>query len=220
MRGEKYLYPGAMTPLIRDLLDSARDDLPSLREDPLTPRPLLTSVFAAQAVSPFPGAVRPRARLAIRARVLLSEGGSTRCPCRCARSATRSPSSSSTCRPSRGHRGPTRASAPGGRDRALAVREFLRRLVGGGFQLPRRRRGFARRASDVSRSERSETGPPSASRRDLRRRRHVARRGHRGRASARSQTVPPRHGLPARSGIGRRPAAAQPVRPLPRTRGR
>jgi DNA-binding NarL/FixJ family response regulator len=38
MRGEKYLYPGAMTPLIRDLLDSARDDLTSLREDPLTPR--------------------------------------------------------------------------------------------------------------------------------------------------------------------------------------
>ena len=38
MRGEKYLYPGAMTPLIRELLDSARDDLPSLREDPLTPR--------------------------------------------------------------------------------------------------------------------------------------------------------------------------------------
>jgi DNA-binding NarL/FixJ family response regulator len=38
MRGEKYLYPGAMTPLIRDLLDSARDDLPSLRDDPLTPR--------------------------------------------------------------------------------------------------------------------------------------------------------------------------------------
>jgi DNA-binding NarL/FixJ family response regulator len=38
MRGEKYLYPGAMTPLIRELLDSARDDLPSLREDRLTPR--------------------------------------------------------------------------------------------------------------------------------------------------------------------------------------
>jgi DNA-binding NarL/FixJ family response regulator len=38
MRGEKYLYPGAMTPLIRELMDSARDDLPSLREDPLTPR--------------------------------------------------------------------------------------------------------------------------------------------------------------------------------------
>jgi DNA-binding NarL/FixJ family response regulator len=38
MRGEKYLYPGAMTPLIRELLDSAREDLPSLREDPLTPR--------------------------------------------------------------------------------------------------------------------------------------------------------------------------------------
>jgi DNA-binding NarL/FixJ family response regulator len=38
MRGEKYLYPGAMTPLIGDLLDSAHDDLPGLREDPLTPR--------------------------------------------------------------------------------------------------------------------------------------------------------------------------------------
>ena len=38
MRGEKYLYPGAMTPLIRDLLDGARDDLASMREDPLTPR--------------------------------------------------------------------------------------------------------------------------------------------------------------------------------------
>ena len=38
MRGEKYLYPGAMTPLIRGLLDGARDDLPSMREDPLTPR--------------------------------------------------------------------------------------------------------------------------------------------------------------------------------------
>jgi DNA-binding NarL/FixJ family response regulator len=38
MRGEKYLYPGALTPLIQDLLNSARDDLPMLREDPLTPR--------------------------------------------------------------------------------------------------------------------------------------------------------------------------------------
>ncbi len=38
MRGEKYLYPGAMTPLIRELLDGARDDLGSMREDPLTAR--------------------------------------------------------------------------------------------------------------------------------------------------------------------------------------
>jgi DNA-binding NarL/FixJ family response regulator len=37
MRGEKFLYPGAMTPLIEDFLRRARDDLP-LREDPLTPR--------------------------------------------------------------------------------------------------------------------------------------------------------------------------------------
>jgi DNA-binding NarL/FixJ family response regulator len=38
MRGERFLYPGAITPLIRDLLKDARDDLPSMREDPLTPR--------------------------------------------------------------------------------------------------------------------------------------------------------------------------------------
>jgi DNA-binding NarL/FixJ family response regulator len=38
MRGERFLYPGAMTPPIRDLLKDARDALPSMREDPLTPR--------------------------------------------------------------------------------------------------------------------------------------------------------------------------------------
>lgn len=38
MRGERFLYPGAVTPLIRDLLDGARDDLARLSEDPLTPR--------------------------------------------------------------------------------------------------------------------------------------------------------------------------------------
>lgn len=37
MRGEKFMYPGAMTPLIEDFLRRARQDLP-LREDPLTPR--------------------------------------------------------------------------------------------------------------------------------------------------------------------------------------
>ena len=37
MRGEKFLYPGAMTPLIADFLHRARQDLP-VREDPLTPR--------------------------------------------------------------------------------------------------------------------------------------------------------------------------------------
>ena len=37
MRGERFLYPGAMTPLIEDFLHRARQDLP-LREDPLTPR--------------------------------------------------------------------------------------------------------------------------------------------------------------------------------------
>jgi DNA-binding NarL/FixJ family response regulator len=37
MRGEKFLYPGAMTPLIEDFLHRARQDLP-LREDPLSPR--------------------------------------------------------------------------------------------------------------------------------------------------------------------------------------
>ena len=37
MRGEKFLYPGAMTPLIEDFLRRAHQDLP-VREDPLTPR--------------------------------------------------------------------------------------------------------------------------------------------------------------------------------------
>ena len=37
MRGEPFLYPGAMTALIRDFLHRARNDQP-LREDPLTPR--------------------------------------------------------------------------------------------------------------------------------------------------------------------------------------
>ena len=37
MRGEKFLYPGAVTPLIADYLHRARQDLP-VREDPLTPR--------------------------------------------------------------------------------------------------------------------------------------------------------------------------------------
>jgi DNA-binding NarL/FixJ family response regulator len=37
MRGEKFLYPGAMTPLIEDFLHRARHDLP-VREDPLSPR--------------------------------------------------------------------------------------------------------------------------------------------------------------------------------------
>jgi len=37
MRGEKFLYPGAVTPLIEDFLHRARQDLP-LREDPLSRR--------------------------------------------------------------------------------------------------------------------------------------------------------------------------------------
>ena len=37
LRGERFLYPGAMTPLIAELLRRADHDLP-LREDPLTPR--------------------------------------------------------------------------------------------------------------------------------------------------------------------------------------
>jgi DNA-binding NarL/FixJ family response regulator len=37
MRGEKFLYPGARTPLIEEFLHRARQDLP-VPEDPLTPR--------------------------------------------------------------------------------------------------------------------------------------------------------------------------------------
>jgi DNA-binding NarL/FixJ family response regulator len=38
LRGARFLYPGAVTPLIRELLENAREDLPSLSDDPLTPR--------------------------------------------------------------------------------------------------------------------------------------------------------------------------------------
>ena len=37
MRGEPFLYPGAMTPLIEEYLRQARDE-PTIRADPLTPR--------------------------------------------------------------------------------------------------------------------------------------------------------------------------------------
>jgi len=37
MRGDKFVYPGAVTPLIADFLKRAREDLP-VREEPLTPR--------------------------------------------------------------------------------------------------------------------------------------------------------------------------------------
>jgi DNA-binding NarL/FixJ family response regulator len=37
MRGEKFVYPGAVTPLIADFLKRAREELP-VREEPLTPR--------------------------------------------------------------------------------------------------------------------------------------------------------------------------------------
>ncbi len=37
VRGEKFLYPGAVTPLIADFLHRARQELP-LREEPLSPR--------------------------------------------------------------------------------------------------------------------------------------------------------------------------------------
>jgi DNA-binding NarL/FixJ family response regulator len=37
MRGEKFLYPGALTPLIADFLRGVHQDLP-VREDPLSPR--------------------------------------------------------------------------------------------------------------------------------------------------------------------------------------
>jgi DNA-binding NarL/FixJ family response regulator len=38
MRGEKFLYPGAVTPAVRELLDGAREGLADMREDLLTPR--------------------------------------------------------------------------------------------------------------------------------------------------------------------------------------
>ena len=50
MRGERFLYPGAETPLIRDFLRGARNDEP-LREDPLTPREVEVVKLIAESYS-------------------------------------------------------------------------------------------------------------------------------------------------------------------------
>jgi hypothetical protein len=74
--------------------EAAGDRLPlnargALYAAPAWAAPLITSVLAAQAVSPFRASVQPQPRPAIPAHVLLAAGGSTRCPSRCARSARR-----------------------------------------------------------------------------------------------------------------------------------
>jgi DNA-binding NarL/FixJ family response regulator len=50
MRGERFLYPGAETPLIREFLRGARND-EQLREDPLTPRELEVVKLIAESYS-------------------------------------------------------------------------------------------------------------------------------------------------------------------------
>jgi DNA-binding NarL/FixJ family response regulator len=50
MRGEAFLYPGAMSALIRDYLQRARSDRP-VRDDPLTPRELEIVKLIAEAYS-------------------------------------------------------------------------------------------------------------------------------------------------------------------------
>jgi DNA-binding NarL/FixJ family response regulator len=50
MRGERFLYPGAVTPLIRDFLRGARNDEP-VREDPLTPREVEVVKLIAESYS-------------------------------------------------------------------------------------------------------------------------------------------------------------------------
>ena len=50
MRGERFLYPGAETPLIREFLRGARNHDP-LREDPLTPREVEVVKLIAESYS-------------------------------------------------------------------------------------------------------------------------------------------------------------------------
>ena len=50
MRGEPFLYPGAMSALIRDYLHRARNDQP-VRDDPLTPRELEVVKLVAEGYS-------------------------------------------------------------------------------------------------------------------------------------------------------------------------
>ena len=65
---------------------------------------VLMSRAKTRTACPLAGGVQPRAQPAIPAHALPSEGGSTRCLSRRARSAKRSPSPSSTCRRSPVHR--------------------------------------------------------------------------------------------------------------------
>ena len=50
LRGERFLYPGAVTPLIEEFLNRARHDLP-VREDPLTPREQEVAKLVAEGYS-------------------------------------------------------------------------------------------------------------------------------------------------------------------------
>jgi DNA-binding NarL/FixJ family response regulator len=50
MRGERFLYPGAVTPLISEFLRGARNDEP-VREDPLTPREVEVVKLIAESYS-------------------------------------------------------------------------------------------------------------------------------------------------------------------------
>ena len=173
-----------------------------------------------RAASPLHGAARSRARLATPARALLAGAGSIRGRFRCARSARRSPSWSSTSHRYRAHRGPTPASAPREPDRAGAVRELGRRSAAAGSRQPRRRLGSDRRASGESHSERSEAGRPIGPRQGLRQRRLADRRGGHGPVPARSRRAPPRDEPRGRSGTERARAGARPAPPPPRRRDR
>ena len=114
---------------------------------------------------------RRRARRASRVRALLPEAGSSRRRSRCVRSPRRSPSSSSTSRPSRAHHDPILEWGPARPARARAARDRHRWPVAAGCPPPRRRLGCVHRATGESRSGRFEIGPPSGCRRRHRRRR-------------------------------------------------
>ena len=109
----------------------------------------------------------------------LAAAESIACPFRCARSPTRSPSWSSTSRPSQAHHDPTPESGLAGSPRAGAANDLRRRSVAAGCLRPRRRPGCVHRATHGSRSGRSEIVLPSDCRRRLRRRRPAGGRSGR-----------------------------------------
>ena len=139
---------------------------------------------------------------------------------RCSRAPMRSPSSSSTFRRRRVHRGPKQGWVPTAGHRGFVAPERHRRSTARGSRTLRECRGSVLRASVGSRSGSTANGLPFAFQLHPRRRRLADRHGGLGRAPARSRSGLLERGPPGPSGRGRAVLAVARARKAPRTAGR